>query len=103
MAGGAPAAVCSQAGAKHGTVGVTDPPPGESGHGPCQAPSTTLKSSSFLSFSPGPLSWLQHSDSSITFVKRDQDAPEDSVLHKMLRIPVLLPFPGVISLKTGFC
>lgn len=95
--------MCSQAGAKHGSVGVMDPLPGESGHGPWQAPSTTLKSLSFLSFAPGPRNWLQHSGSSITFVKCDQDAPEDSVLHKMLRIPVLLPFPRVISLKTGFC
>lgn len=59
-AGGAPAAVCSQAGAKHGSAGVTDPLPGESGHGPSQVPSTALKSLCFLSFAPGPHSWLQH-------------------------------------------
>lgn len=49
-AGGAPAAVCSQAGAKHGNVGVMDSLPGESGHGPWQGLTTTLKSLCFLSF-----------------------------------------------------
>lgn len=71
--GGTPAALCCQAGAKHGSAGVMDPLPGESGHGPLQAPSRILKPLCLLSFAPGPHSWLQHSDSSITFVKTDQD------------------------------